>query len=59
MSAYTDDRPYSLDLVGAVGVFFAQTRLLVLMFVLGIGATTGRVYRQDALSGLESNWLLR
>jgi len=26
MSAYTDDRPYSLDLVSAVSVFFAEIR---------------------------------
>ena len=27
MSAYTDDRPYSIDLVSAVGDFFSQIRL--------------------------------
>lgn len=27
MGAYTDDRPYSLDLVSAVSIFFTRTRL--------------------------------
>jgi hypothetical protein len=47
MGAYTDDRPYSLDLVSAVSTPFTNLRLRTSL-VLEIGATTGNIYRKDA-----------
>jgi len=48
MSAYTDDHPYSLDLVSAVSVFLVWIWLRDLILVLGTGATTGGAHGQGA-----------
>ena len=46
MSACTDDRPYSLDLVNAVSVFLLRVWLRDLILVLGAGSTTGGIHGQ-------------
>ena len=46
MSAYTDDRPYSLDLVSAVGILLTNIQPGDLS-ALGIGTTTGDLHQQD------------
>ena len=51
MSAYTDDRQYSVDLVSAVS--FSPMSDCWVSITLGIGATTSSFHQQDARSGLE------
>ena len=58
MSAYTDDRPYSIDLVGAVGDSPLGSGCKV-SFTPGTGGTTGCVHRQDARPRLDSSGVLR
>lgn len=48
MSAYADDRPYSLDLISSVSFFLVWIWLRDLILVLGTGATTGSAHGQGA-----------